>query len=70
MRPTHCQNCGTALMEAAIVYEMIVGEELFQIEDVPALVCRECGEQWIEQEVRENLEQLAAENGAPGGHVQ
>jgi YgiT-type zinc finger domain-containing protein len=57
-------------MEAAIVYEMIVGEELFQIEDVPALVCRECGEQWIEEEVRENLEQLAAENGAPGGHVQ
>ncbi len=57
-------------MEASIVYERIVGEELFQVDDVPALVCRQCGEQWIAEEVRENLERLAAENGAPGGNVQ
>ena len=70
MRPTHCTKCGTALMEAAITYEIIVQEELFQIDDVPALVCRSCGEEWIEEEVRQNLEQLVAENSNPGHHVQ
>jgi uncharacterized Zn ribbon protein len=61
MNPTHCSQCGTALMEAPILYEVIIGEELFQIEDVPALVCRECGEEWIEQEVRDNIERMIQE---------
>lgn len=56
-------------MEAPITYEIIVGEELFQIEDVPALVCRSCGEEWVDAEVRENLEQMVAENTRPGPHV-
>lgn len=61
MTPTHCSQCGTALMEAAITHEVIVGEELFQIENVPALVCRECGEEWIEQEVKDKLERIIRE---------
>jgi YgiT-type zinc finger domain-containing protein len=48
-------------MEAAITHEVIVGEELFQIENVPALVCRECGEEWIEQEVKDTLERIVRE---------
>lgn len=51
-------------MEAAITHEVIVGEELFQIEEVPALVCRECGEEWIEQEVKDNLERMIRESEA------
>ncbi|MEO5951545.1 MAG: YgiT-type zinc finger protein [Chloroflexia bacterium] len=69
MRPTHCSACGTALMEAAITYEIIVREELFQIDDVPALVCRNCGEQWIDEEVRQNVEQMVSENSGPETHV-
>lgn len=57
-------------MESPITYEVIVNEELFQIEDVPALVCRDCGEQWIDDEVRENLEKLVAESAGPEPHVQ
>jgi YgiT-type zinc finger domain-containing protein len=49
-------------MESAILYEVIIGEELFQIEDVPALVCRECGEEWVEAEVRANIETMIQEN--------
>lgn len=56
-------------MEASITYEVIVREELFQIEDVPALVCRNCGEEWIEAEVRENIEKMVAENAGPEPHV-
>lgn len=70
MRPTHCTHCGTALMEAPILYEVIVREELFQIEDVPGLVCRNCGEQWVEDEVRENIEKIMAENTGADPHVQ
>lgn len=69
MRPTHCTACGTALMEAAIVYEIIVDEDLFQIDDVPGLVCRACGEQWIDEEVRSNIEQMVAENRGPEPNV-
>lgn len=65
MRPTHCSKCGTALMEANILYEVIVQEELFQIEDVPALVCRNCGEEWVEAEVRENIEAIIKESAGP-----
>ena len=64
MRPTHCTKCGTALMEAAILYEKIINEDLFQIENVPALVCRECGEEWIDDEVRETLERIITEGVA------
>ena len=45
-------------------------EELFQIEDVPGLVCRNCGEQWVEDEVRENIEKIMAENTGADPHVQ
>lgn len=61
MHPTHCSKCGTALMEANILYEIIVHEELIQIEDVPALVCRNCGEEWIEAEVRDNIAKMVRE---------
>ncbi len=67
MRPTHCSHCGTALMEANILYELIVDDELFQIEDVPALLCRACGEEWIEQEVRDNLAAIIKEERAGSG---
>lgn len=56
-------------MEAAITYEIIVRDELYQIDDVPALVCRNCGEEWIEDEVKQNLEQMVAENAGPEPHV-
>jgi len=56
-------------MDAAVTYEIIVREELFQIEDVPALVCRNCGEEWIEEEVRKNLEQMVIEKSGPEPHV-
>lgn len=69
MRPTHCSACGTALMEANITYEIIVRDELFQIEDVPALVCRSCGEEWIDEEVKQNLERMVIENAGPEPNV-
>jgi YgiT-type zinc finger domain-containing protein len=56
-------------MEAPITYEIIVKEELFQIEDVPALVCRNCGEQWIDDDVKNNLEIMVAESAGPEPNV-
>ena len=56
-------------MEAPITYEIIVKEELFQIDDVPALVCRNCGEQWIDDDVKNNLEIMVAESAGPEPNV-
>lgn len=55
-------------MEAPILYEVIVEEELFQIEDVPALVCRDCGQQWVEREVQSNIEAIIRENAGSSPH--
>lgn len=58
MRPTHCTKCGTALMEGPILYEKIVDGELIQIENVPALICRDCGEEWLDDETLETIERI------------
>ncbi|WP_162179919.1 YgiT-type zinc finger protein [Bryobacter aggregatus] len=55
-------------MEAPIVYEVIINEELIQIEDVPALVCRNCGEEWLEAEVRETIERIVKEGVQASQH--
>jgi len=51
-------------MESPITHEVIVGEELIQIKNVPALVCRDCGEEWIEQEVKDTIERIIKEGVA------
>lgn len=51
-------------MEAPILYEKIIDNELFQIENVPALVCRDCGEEWIDDEVRDTLERIITQGVA------
>ncbi len=45
-------------MEAPVLYEKIVNNELIQIENVPALVCRNCGEEWLDDETLETIERI------------
>lgn len=54
--PTHCTACSSALVPNTVTHSEQVGDEVFEIDDVPALVCLTCGETWFESEVMETIQ--------------
>jgi YgiT-type zinc finger domain-containing protein len=63
-QPVHCSKCGGSLAEKAITHQEPVGEELFEIEGVPALVCFRCGETWISDEAMAVIQEIVKANAA------
>jgi len=57
-RPEVCDRCQTALVERAVTHEILRGDERFDIENVPALECPQCGQRWISAETQEVLDQI------------
>jgi YgiT-type zinc finger domain-containing protein len=49
--PTVCSRCGGTLEHKIITHQQHWGDELYEFENVPALVCCQCGEVWLEAEV-------------------
>ncbi len=62
--PTHCSACRDPLVEQMITHSVPVGEEMFEIENVPALKCLRCGETWIDDLAMETIERIVKENRA------
>lgn len=62
VRPTHCSNCRGVLIDKSIMHTVPVGDEMFEIENVPALVCLDCGESWLDQATLETIERIVSEN--------
>ncbi len=60
--PSHCLSCGAALEPRPILHQQAVGEEVFEIENVPALVCPQCGEAWLSSATMETIERIVKEN--------
>ncbi len=54
------------LERRVILHQQMVDGEMFEIENVPALVCPRCEATWIEQEAREVIEQILSANRAGG----
>ena len=46
-QPTRCPVCGGSLLAKPTTQDVRHGTELIVIENVPALVCQHCGEQWL-----------------------
>ena len=63
---THCEECHVGLERRVILHQQMVDGEMFEIENVPALVCPRCEATWIEQEAREVIEQILSANRAGG----
>jgi YgiT-type zinc finger domain-containing protein len=61
-RPTVCDQCQVALVERAITHEVLLGQERFDIEGVPALECPQCGLRWITAEALETIDRIIQEN--------
>ena len=48
-----------------ITHQQPWGNELYEFENVPALVCRQCGEVWLEAEVGQLIDRIIKEHPQP-----
>jgi YgiT-type zinc finger domain-containing protein len=56
-----CPRCGHGLRPATVKTAIWRDERLFVVEDIPALVCDGCAEQFYDEPTTEALRRLAAE---------
>ena len=59
-----CAFCGGEGEATTITHEERRGTHLYVFENVPAKICGECREMWIDEEVLEQIDQLI-ETGVP-----
>ncbi|MEK7404055.1 MAG: type II toxin-antitoxin system MqsA family antitoxin [Acidobacteriota bacterium] len=63
--PTKCAQCGGTLESRTITYTQPWGDELYEFENVPALVCRQCGEVWLEERVATLVDEIIQKQPQP-----
>ena len=63
-----CPLCGGALVEQRITHPQKYKEEIFILENVPAEVCKQCGEVLLRPEILELLQDMIW-NGKFADHV-
>lgn len=66
-RPSICR--GTT-MGATTKFSVDKGEPLIVVRDVPATVCEQCGEEWIDDETCAKLERIVDYARAKNGQVE
>jgi len=58
---TKCPICNGKKEQGKVTFTVDLGTNLIVIRDTPATVCSICGEEWISDEVAENIEALVEE---------
>jgi len=58
---TKCPICNGKKEQGKVTFTVDLGTNLIVIRDTPATVCSLCGEEWISDEVAENIEVLVEE---------
>jgi YgiT-type zinc finger domain-containing protein len=53
-----CSLCGGTLEHKTITHQQPWGADLYEFENVPALVCRQCGEVWLDAEVGQLIDRI------------
>jgi len=53
-----CPICVGKLEPGKTVYTLDLGDGLLVVKQVPARICDQCGEQWIDDRTAEHLERL------------
>jgi YgiT-type zinc finger domain-containing protein len=65
MNPSTCAQCGGALERQTITHTQLWGNDLYEFENVPALVCRQCGEVWLEAGVSQLIDKIVQQQPQP-----
>jgi len=63
--PSFCGQCGGGLVRQTITHQQPWGEDLYEFENVPALVCQQCGEVWLEAEIGQLIESVIKRQPQP-----
>ena len=58
---TKCPICNGTKEQGKVTFTVDLGTNLIVIRDTPATVCSLCGEEWISDEVAENIEAVVRE---------
>ena len=53
-----CPLCGGRKKSGKTIFTVSLGEGILVVRDVPALVCNQCGEDWIEDKIASRLEKF------------
>ncbi|MBN1866657.1 type II toxin-antitoxin system MqsA family antitoxin [Candidatus Sumerlaeota bacterium] len=59
--PGHCPLCGGEKQSGTTTFAVDLTFGVVVVRGVPALVCAQCGDAWIEDPVAEKLERFVAE---------
>jgi YgiT-type zinc finger domain-containing protein len=64
-QPTTCPQCGGSFKAKIITHQQPWGEELYEFENVPALVCAQCGEVWLGADTAQLIESVIKRHPQP-----
>ena len=64
-----CAVCGGKLEATTITHEEKRGTHIYLFQNVPAKICGECREMWIDEEVLQQIDRLI-ETGVPVRNVE
>jgi len=64
-QPSSCPQCGGRFEAKTITHQQTWGDELYEFENVPALVCTQCGEVWLAAEVAQLIESVIKNHPQP-----
>ncbi|MBI2339008.1 MAG: YgiT-type zinc finger protein [Deltaproteobacteria bacterium] len=65
MKKERCANCGGKLLPRRVEYEKIIGRHRALFDEVPANVCLECDEIWLDGKIAEKMERLFYKGAKP-----
>ena len=60
-RDNKCPICNGLKKEGKVTFTVDLGENLIIVRNTPAKICALCGEEWIDDEVSEKLEEIVKE---------
>lgn len=65
-----CPICGGATTRSKTTFSVDKGETLIVVRDVPATVCNQCGEEWIDNDTSAKLERIVDEAQSKNAQVE
>ncbi len=60
-KPEVCPMCGGHKEAGHTTFSVDLGDGLVVVRHVPALICNQCGEEWIDNKIAQQLEEIVLE---------
>ena len=58
---TNCPICKGKKIEATTTFTVDLGKNIIVIRNTPATICSQCGEEWLSDNVVEEIEEIVSE---------